>query len=1100
MGKKKRWLSLCIAGSLIAGCLSGGGFGLSDGNAPADTGTVQAAEKTITVDGSTKRTGENSAFCGLGAVTCNGSSRLLMDYKEENPDQYWEIINWLFNPETGAGISHIKIELGCDLDTSSGAEPATKRTSWEAANVKRGAGFMFAHDALTVNPDITVDMLCWGMPAWVENAYAKSNAAGYKARYKWYKETMDAAYDVWGIQFSYVSANQNERSIEKAWTKYLRSALDSETTGRYDYKNIKLVAADETDTMEAAAEMLKDEDYRNAVDVIGCHYNSYMDDNVKKLHDTYQKEIWFSEGASVATDSIFGSNNTTDGVSTSGTNGMLDIANRIIIGMAQSDMTMYEFQPAIASYYDGAVYYPKQLISANQPWSGFYQNTNGLVMAMHFTNFIKKGWQIVDSASYGDGTQTDHYITDTSDDYLTAMDENGDYSMVITNDSKTERTYQIQVKNTDKALSNVSVWETKTSSEGESYDAGWLKKISTITPENGNGTAVYTITTAPYSMVTLTTTEGQTDYSARKAATNVDNSSKKTALSLPYTDDFEYSADYIERRGGTPRYTNDKNGAFEVVADANGNYVLRQQINQETLGSGWSGTAVNPVTSVGDDTWKDYVVSVDVRLDDTESKNNYAALCARFNAASSEENGFWLRLYKNGTWVLYCNGEKLAKSKVEGVSPGRWNNLKLKVQDNTVTAYINHVKVAKKTVSSSVVNSGRVALGSAFCQNAFDNLKVKAAAGGVSSITRVDDMDSSVVYSGSVERLQSQSYTNYGRTLSKLTKKGDTLTYSFSGTGIALLGANSTGTKISVTFDKDADLAETVTLKDSSERCAFYRKTGLTSGTHTVTVKLLNSYGLDVDALEISGETEPDTAVAAETLTITDTELELACGQSTALQTAVSPESALQTVYYTTSDASVAVVTSDGKVAANGAGTAVVTAHAQGGLTAQVQVTVTELAVTPRRGIRVGVGESVKLTAAFKKKLNEAEITGWQSSDPTVATVSAAGKVKALKAGEVTITATAENGYQGSAVIRVWKAPYKITAAKKLTLKKGKEKQISCNVPAGCKCNKYTYKSSKKSVVSVTSSGKLKAKKKGTAVITIQTYNGKKAKIKVTVK
>ena len=84
---------------------------------------------------------------------------------------------------------------------------------------------------------------------------------------------------------------------------------------KYDYDKIKIVAADETDTMYIADKMLKNKKYRNAVDVLGFHYNSYMSKNVLKLNKEYGKEIWFSEGTSVATDSIFGSNNTTDGVS-----------------------------------------------------------------------------------------------------------------------------------------------------------------------------------------------------------------------------------------------------------------------------------------------------------------------------------------------------------------------------------------------------------------------------------------------------------------------------------------------------------------------------------------------------------------------------------------------------------------------------------------------------------------------------------------------------------------------------------------------------------------------------------------------------------------
>ena len=169
----KKCTALLLIGALAAGSLYTGG----DGKLGKPT-VAQAATKTLTIDGKTKVTRANSAYRGLGTVTCNSSSRLLMDYKEENPKAYWEIMNWLFNPKTGAGLSHIKIELGCDSDTSSGAEPATKRSSSQKANVNRGAGYMFAHDALTINPNISVDMLCWGMPGWVEQAYERSNKAG----------------------------------------------------------------------------------------------------------------------------------------------------------------------------------------------------------------------------------------------------------------------------------------------------------------------------------------------------------------------------------------------------------------------------------------------------------------------------------------------------------------------------------------------------------------------------------------------------------------------------------------------------------------------------------------------------------------------------------------------------------------------------------------------------------------------------------------------------------------------------------------------------------------------------------------------------------
>ena len=1098
----ERWKK-CIAWVLMM-ALSVCSLYAGEGNVKKPSAAkAKAAAKVLTVNGNTKVTRAKSAYRGLGAVTCNGSSRLMMDYKEEHPKAYWEIMNWLFNTKTGAGLSHIKIELGSDSDTSSGAEPATKRTSAQKANVRRGAGYMFAHDALTINPNISLDMLCWGMPAWVEQAYEKSNKAGYKARYKWYKETLDAAYDEWGLRFSYVSANRNEREIEKGWTKYLAKSLNNEKIQRYDYGKIKIVAADESDNMYVADKMLKDKSYRNAVDVIGCHYNSYMNSKVKKLHKKYKKEIWFSEGASVATDSIFGANNTTDGQTTSGTNGMLDIANRIIIGMAQSDMTLYEFQPAVASYYDGAVYYPKQLVGANTPWSGYYSVTNGLVMAMHFNNFIKKGWRFVDSGSYGDGTQTDHCITNTKDTYLTAMNKKtGDYSTVITNDSKTSRTYQVKVSHVKKAASKVAVWETRSAGKTEAYDAHWLDKIAEVTPKKNGSVYSYTITVKPYSMVTLTTTAGQQTYAQRKAKTMGNDTAGNTVLSLPYEDNLEYKSAYLKRRGAVPRYTNDLNGAFEVVKLSGGNHVLKQKINQDRVSSGWSGTAVNPTTSLGDDRWRDYIVSADVMLDPDEKGNNYAAICARYNtSAVSAENGYWLRLYRSGSWALYTNQGKLAtgKSKIKGMREGRFVNLKLKVNGNTITAYINHIAVTQNTITKSPVNSGRIALGSAYYKNCFDNIRVTPIEGGVETVTRIDDMDSAVTFTGSVDRLQSQSYLNYGRTVSALKKRGAALSYTFKGTGISLIGANSVGAKARIVLDGKVQ-SNSYPVKETGDRTAFYQIGNLVDKEHTIKVELLNDEALNVDVLEISGAKCSTSAAAAEQISAAKKEFSLSYGESAAFGVTTVPADAMEGVVYTTSNLAVAVVTSDGKIYGNGAGTATVTATAANGRQVSAKVTVTELAITPRSGIRVGAGEKLTMKASYLKGIHQAKIVRWKTSNKKQAGVSGKGVVKTKKAGYVTITAVGANGYEGKAVVHILKAPYRIKAKKKMTLKRGKKKKLHYSIPKGCCATKVSFKSSKKSIAAVTKDGILRAKKRGTCTVAIKAYNGKKAKIKVTVK
>ena len=72
----------------------------------------------------------------------------------------------LFNPEKGAGLNHIKVEMGGDVNSSSGTEPATMRSPEEEANVLRGAGWHFAADAKTINQMCIRDR-CYIRPAYV---------------------------------------------------------------------------------------------------------------------------------------------------------------------------------------------------------------------------------------------------------------------------------------------------------------------------------------------------------------------------------------------------------------------------------------------------------------------------------------------------------------------------------------------------------------------------------------------------------------------------------------------------------------------------------------------------------------------------------------------------------------------------------------------------------------------------------------------------------------------------------------------------------------------------------------------------------------------
>ena len=820
--------------------------------------TAGAEEKSmdLIIDGNNAITAENKLYRGLGMVSGNNSSRLLLDYKDENPEKYNEILNYIFGAD-GIGITHLKLEMGSDINSSSGTEPSVMRTEDEKADVTRGAGFQLAADAKKINPDLTLDMLWWSEPLWISNAEDV-----YAARYKWYKSILDSAYETYNLTFDYVSANQNERRIDADWIKYLSSHLKSETDCPYDYSKIKIVAADEVGTWGIGTVMLKDEELLNAVDVIGGHYSDWANDKIKELAADYGKEIWFSEGSSPMSYSNGTYNYDGSKSGLSDINGVLDIANRIITMFPGGDMTLYEFQPVVSAYYDGVTYCQKQLITAEKPWSGYYTLDSGFYMSLHFSQFFKKGWCFIDGACAGDGKAggDGHAIVDAVYSYMTAADrDSGDYSTVITNTTDSNITYNITVKNLAKAGQNVCVFETR-GPDGNKYDENYFKKINTITPQKNGDDYTYSVTVKPYSMITLSTLEVE-----EKVYTSPSDDS---VLALPYSDDYEYSdypTDYLSTRGNAPRYTTDEGGAFEVQ-NIDGNNVLMQIITPDTKANEWGGTP-DPVTNFGDDRWFNYSVSVSVRFSASDDPDkNYTGAGLRYNLADAGKSGYWVQLYENGTWKLNHNSKSVAEGTLDNFDGTAWTELKISAEENKITACINGNQVCEydctsEDSKSGEINtdamhaSGRAALFSSYNQNCFDNTKIEAV-GDTPYIKRFDDTDDNITYGGTVTHTTMGSFKNYNRTITEL-DAGAEANIEFTGNGFAIIGTVGDGCKIKVEIDGSVAEEEYAVPKASNRECSYY-KYGLSNGNHTVKITVLEGK-YAIDAVEVSTADISDT-------------------------------------------------------------------------------------------------------------------------------------------------------------------------------------------------------------------------------------------------
>ena len=793
--------------------------------------------RQISIDGAKANTKENMRYKGNGMVSGNNTSRLLMDYKAQSPEAYAELLEYLFG-EGGLHISHLKLEMGSDINSSSGTEPAVMRYEDEVPDATRGAGYMLAHDAKEVNPDLTLDMLWWSEPKWVSEAEDK-----YKARYKWYKGTLDAAYEHYGLEFDYVSATQNERGYDSDWIKYLSKSLKEEKDCPYDYSKIKIVAGEEVCTWNGANELYEDKELMDAIDVMGSHYTSRSTEAAQKLAYEHGKELWFSEGCPPMeyAQGTYKYDQTKTGLNE--INGMLDIANRFITMYPEGKMTLYEYQPAIAAYYSGATYTQKQLILADEPWSGYYMLDTGFFMGLHFSQFFKNGWAFIDDACYGDGQVggDGHAIVDAHYTYMTAADpQTGDYSTAITNTTSEPITYEFTVEGLDKAGSQVYVWETRGPDSG-SYDENYFKRIETLTPELSGGKYTYSVTVKPNSLVTVTTLDVERGEYEQK---------RSSVLPLPYGDDFEYDDSFLSERGGAPLYTTDQGGAFEVVT-RDGSKVLMQKITKDIKANEW-GSTPKPTTNFGDDRWYNYSVSAKVMLDTTEEKEkNYAGIGLRYNVADSGESGYRLVLFESGKWELLLNRTSLAEGQLDSFDPAL-NTLRIEALYGNVKAYINGTQVADLTAAEGEAtgSAGRAALYSYYYNNCFDELSIEPL-GDEPYIARYDETDAPFTYSGEWEHSCMSSFKNYKRTIST-GAEGAGLELSFSGSGVILTGENKSGTD-ELIYTIDGGEERGLTVPRTASRGAFLLISGLDEGEHTLKLTV-KSGSVSIDACEVLGQ------------------------------------------------------------------------------------------------------------------------------------------------------------------------------------------------------------------------------------------------------
>ena len=633
------------------------------------------AATSITINGASG----GRTFDGVGAISGGGgNSRLLIDYPEPERSQ---ILDYMFKPDYGAAAQMLKIEIGGDTNSTSGAEPSIEH-SRGVVNCDVGYEFWLAEQAKARNPNVKLYGLAWGAPGWIGNGnFWSTDMVNYLVSWLGCAKSHGLSIDYLG--------GWNERNYNVSWYEQLRSALNAN-----GYSGVEIVGADSD--WSVANDVDSNSSFASAVGVIGAHYpcgyrSSQATCTVPSAASSSGKQLWASENGSDDYNA-----------------GAQAMARGINRGYIDGRMTAYLNWPIVAAITPNLPYPTMGVASAPQPWSGYYSvGKNAWVMAQT-TQFTAPGWKYLDSSSGYIGGNRDNgsYVS------LKAPN-NSDYSTIIeTMDAGSAQTLNFTV-NGGLSTGQVHVWATNVNSNNS---ADYFVHSTDITPSGGS----FSLTVQPGYVYSLTTTTGQGKGTAAGPA--------QGAMSLPYSDTFDSDA-----TGSEAKYLMDWQGSFEVAACGGGRsgQCVRQVSPQTPIT--WD-TLSDPHALLGDVSWSNYTVSSDVLLE----KSGYAELMGRANTQSYTGagglNAYHLRVSDTGAWSILSSNtggtvSTLASGTVAALGTGRWHTLSLTFAGSTITASIDGTQVG--TTNNTTWGAGQIGYATSQGETAqFDNLSIIPGSGG----------------------------------------------------------------------------------------------------------------------------------------------------------------------------------------------------------------------------------------------------------------------------------------------------------------------------------------------------------------------------------
>lgn len=606
---------------------------------------------------------------GIGALSAGASTRLLIDYPEPYRSQ---ILDFLFKPKYGASLQHLKVEIGGDVNSTDGTEPSHARTREEFENPKpeyfhRGYEWWLMEEAKKRNPDIYLDCLEWGAPGWIGDGkyYSQDNINYIIAFIKGARKYHGLNIDFTGIW--------NERMYNIEFIKNLRKALDEN-----GLNEVRLIAADQSafnNKWMIADDMKQDSELRKSIAVIGDHYierdKAYnSSDNAK----SFGLPVWNNEGGPWKGD-------------WTGFEYLAKMYNRDYI---EGRMTKNITWSLITSYFNNLSLPNSGLMTANTPWSGYYDVEPAVWAVAHITQFAEPGWKYIDSGC-GYLKNEGSYVT------LVSPSSKPDFS-IIAETMNAEKPQAVTFKiNKSTDAKKIFVWCSII--KGNTFE-----QQTPISIRNNE----FTVTMQPKALYTFTSTTGQQKAIVTPPANK--------PFPFPFKAGFE-----DEKLMATPKYFSDQGGAFEVAQrnDGKGN-CLRQVITRRAIE--WEDSPIFNQTVVGDLSWTDYSVSSEIFFHESYSYATILSRATEMYRSHKLPQAYLLKLESSGKWELSAGNKKLASGLIV-LNNSNWQSMLLDAKGDKLKAIINGKVVTE--INDSTYTHGMAGLGSSFHLVDFDNFEVK---------------------------------------------------------------------------------------------------------------------------------------------------------------------------------------------------------------------------------------------------------------------------------------------------------------------------------------------------------------------------------------